>query len=72
MADTSRNLRDLFVKAERKRESLEEASDSSSDGYQENLRAAISAYEECQRAVEQLALFSPNESAEDVSSSDLQ
>ncbi|KAI9884829.1 MAG: Dicer-like protein 1 [Watsoniomyces obsoletus] len=72
MASISRNLREIFEDAERRRESVESPSASSSDEYPEHLRAAISAYEECRRAVERLALFSPNESVEDISSRDLQ
>lgn len=72
MANTSGNLRTVYASAEEQRQSLEKSPETSSAEYQENLQAAIASFEECQRLVDQVALFSPNESVEDISSRDLQ
>ncbi|EAT83690.2 hypothetical protein SNOG_08522 [Parastagonospora nodorum SN15] len=72
MAEQPQNLRALFSSAERARQELASAYDSNSPAFQENLRKTIATYEECLKLSEQISLFSPNESLEDISSGDLQ
>lgn len=72
MAEQPQNLRALFSSAERARQELASAYDSNSPAFQENLLKTIATYEECLKLSEQISLFSPNESLEDISSSDLQ
>ncbi|KAI9794455.1 MAG: hypothetical protein M1816_005525 [Peltula sp. TS41687] len=72
MAETTHsNLRTLFVSAKKDRGILDSYLESSSSGYQARLKAAIASYEECQGAVDRLALFSRNESLDDLSSENL-
>lgn len=73
MADEEpRSIRALFLTAERLRNNLSNFPDSNSLTYQENLTNAIATYESCLTLSEQVSLFSPNESLDDVSSSDIQ
>ncbi|KAF1943057.1 type 2A phosphatase-associated protein 42 [Clathrospora elynae] len=72
MADEPQSLRGLFSRAERAREELSSSYETNSPTYQENLRTTIATYEECLDISEQVSLFSPNETLEDISSSDLQ
>jgi immunoglobulin-binding protein 1 len=72
MADETQSLRGLFSRAERGREELSSSYETNSPTYQENLSATIATYEESQKIAEQVSLFSPNESLEDISSSSLQ
>ncbi|KIV99209.1 uncharacterized protein PV09_09073 [Verruconis gallopava] len=65
-------LRGLFRDAEDRRRGLDEFSSTVSDAYQENLAAAITSYEECLKVANEIALFSPNETLEDINSSDLE
>jgi hypothetical protein len=72
MANEPQTLRGLFSRAERIREDLSSSYETNSPTYQENLSAAIATYEECLKISKQVSLFSPNETLEDISSSDLQ
>jgi hypothetical protein len=73
MSEQPRSIRALFADAERAREDLANSYDSTnSASYQEKLQSTISTYEECLQLSEQVSLFSPNETLEDVSSTDLQ
>jgi hypothetical protein len=72
MESEPQSLRGLFSRAERTREELSSSYEPNSPTYQENLRATIATYEECLKIAEQVSLFSPNETLEDISSSDLQ
>ena len=72
MSNEPQSLRGLFSKAERAREELSSSYEANSPTYQENLSATIATYEECLKISEQVSLFSPNETLEDISSSDLQ
>ncbi|CAN9213971.1 unnamed protein product [Alternaria alternata] len=72
MSNEPQSLRGLFSKAERAREELSSSYEANSPTYQENLGATIATYEECLKISEQVSLFSPNETLEDISSSDLQ
>lgn len=61
--------------AERKRDAIESGavrySPADPDAYGNAVRSAIEAYEKCDRLVEQLALFSTNESVEDIATGHL-
>lgn len=70
--DEPQSLRSCFAEAETKRRGLEKFFDSNSDSFQENLASAITKYEECVRIAADVALFSINETLEDISSGDLQ
>ncbi|KAL8732517.1 MAG: hypothetical protein Q9166_002731 [cf. Caloplaca sp. 2 TL-2023] len=66
------SLRTLFETANSQRHKLDTIPDPSTSTYQENLRAAIIAFQQCQQLTERLAIFSPNETEDDISSGDLQ
>lgn len=72
MSEQPRSLRALFSKAERARQELTSSYEPNSPAFQENLTQTIATYEECLKLSEQISLFSPNESLEDISSGDLQ
>ncbi|CAO2654741.1 Nn.00g114740.m01.CDS01 [Neocucurbitaria sp. VM-36] len=72
MANEPQNIRGLFLSAERTRKELASSYETNTPTYQENLSTAIATYEECLKLSEQVSLFSPNETLEDVASSDLQ
>lgn len=71
MADSSSNVRSLFLSAKAKETELQQT-ESSSAGYQESLQAAIAMYEECRSLIGRLAIFSPNETGEDITTSEIQ
>lgn len=66
------NLRSLFGKAEQIRKELESSYDANSAAYQQNLASAIASYEDSLKLADRISLFSPNETLEDLNSSDLQ
>lgn len=70
MADQS--IKSLFSSAERQRKDIEASWDSNTATYQQNLAAAITAYENCLKLADRLSLFSTNETLEDLTSGDLQ
>lgn len=70
--DEPKSIRSLFLTAERLRNNLNSFPDSNSSTYQENLTKAIATFESSLELSEQVALFSPNESLDDISSSDIQ
>ncbi|KAF2396628.1 phosphatase 2A-associated protein [Trichodelitschia bisporula] len=72
MDSQPRTLRSAFLEAESRRRDLESSWESSSATFQDNLAAAIALYEESLKAAREVALFSPNETLEDVNSGDLQ
>lgn len=72
MANEPQNLRGLFSKAERSQQELAASYESNSLSFQENLSKTIATYEECIKLADQVSLFSPNETLEDIASSDLQ
>ena len=72
MADESRSLRSVYNEAEQKRSTIESSYDSNSTAFQENLLSAIKLYEQCLSIADQISLFSPNESLEDIGTADLQ
>lgn len=62
------SLQELFSSAKAKLEEL----DSSPAGHPEMLQSTISAFEECRNLISKLAIFSPNEGIEDISTLNLQ
>lgn len=72
MAEEPQNLRAVYNTGESKRRELEGAYDSREAAYQEKVAAAIDAYEQCLQIADRISLFSPNESLDDITSSDLQ
>ncbi|KAM3424305.1 Uncharacterized protein BST61_g11158 [Cercospora zeina] len=72
MAEENRSLRSVYDEAEKKRNAIESSFDSNAASFQDNLTTTIQLYEECLKIAEQIALFSPNESVEDITTGDLQ
>ncbi|KAB8342910.1 hypothetical protein FH972_022507 [Carpinus fangiana] len=72
MTDDPQSLREHWSVAEAQRQKLENAFDSTSATFQENLAAAIAKYEQCVKIAREVSLFSSNETLEDVASVDLQ
>jgi immunoglobulin-binding protein 1 len=72
MDDEPRSIRALFHAAELARQDISTTHDTNSPTFQENLLTAIATYEQCLKLSEQASLFSPNETLDDVSSTDLQ
>ncbi|GAB1733890.1 hypothetical protein NU195Hw_g7664t1 [Hortaea werneckii] len=72
MADESRSLRSTYLEAEQKRSALERSFDSTSSAFQDSLLSAIQLYEQCVSIADQISLFSPNESLEDIGTTELQ
>lgn len=65
------SLRSLFLSAKAKEADLQYGG-SSSDLYAETLQNAISTLEECRELMRRLAIFSPNETSEDLATSSIQ
>ncbi|KAF1924297.1 type 2A phosphatase-associated protein 42 [Didymella exigua CBS 183.55] len=72
MSSEDQSVRGLFAKAERDREELGRSYEPNSPTYQETLEKAIATYIQCLKKTEDFSLFSPNETLEDISSSDIQ
>lgn len=72
MSEQPKSIRALFLEAEHARQGLSSTYDTNTSAFQETLSSAIATYEECLLLSEQVSLFSPNESLDDISSSDLQ
>lgn len=72
MEDTDQSLREVFADAESARVELENSWDSNSTAYQQNLLAALAAYEKCLAIINKVSLFSTNEALDDVTTNDLQ
>jgi TAP42-like family len=72
MTSEPRSLQAAFADAEAKRAYLENSYSTSTPAFQDNLSAAIATYDECLRIADRVALFSPNETLEDITSGDLQ
>jgi immunoglobulin-binding protein 1 len=72
MADEEpQSLRSLFQAAETARLTLERTTPSTFPDYVSTLSSTIDLYTTCLTQISRLSLFSPNESAEDISTSDL-
>lgn len=66
------NIRTLFATSKAQRKAVELSLESNSPLYQETLQASIATLDECRRLSDRLSLFSPNETEDDISSSDLE
>lgn len=71
MIESASNIQTLYSAAKALSKQLEQW-ETTSEIYQDNLRTAISSFEECRRLADQVSLFSPNEAEDDISSGDLQ
>ena len=65
------SLGSLFRSASIKIRALDTFSSASDVAYQENVLAAIESLEQCRVIAPQISLFSPNETLEDIASSDI-
>ncbi|KAH8714060.1 type 2A phosphatase-associated protein 42 [Phaeosphaeriaceae sp. PMI808] len=72
MSEQPQSLRALFSTAERAQQELASSYETNTPTFQENLGKTIATFEECLKLSQQVSLFSPNETLEDISSSDLQ
>src|ERR1700712_1746769 len=72
MESNSRSLQEAFAEAESRRTKLDEYPSTSAPDYQAALVSTLSSYVECQQIIDRISLFSPNESLEDIASSELQ
>jgi len=72
MTDEPQSLRAIFASAEDKRKQLETSWETNATAYQDKLQAAISQYQQCLQLTDSVAMFSSNESLEDVSTNDIQ
>lgn len=66
------SLRGLFTTAKTKRNNLDSYASATDPVYQDNLRSAIECLEKCRELADRISIFSPNETLEDVASTDLQ
>ncbi|KAI0970645.1 TAP42-like family protein [Xylaria arbuscula] len=71
MAEAPRTLKSAFQAAEAKRLAIEGSYDMTSATYQEDVEGARQIYEDCVQMIDRISLFSPNESLEDLATSDL-
>ncbi|KAM7213592.1 TAP42-like protein [Rhypophila decipiens] len=69
--DEPRSLKQVFADAETKRLSLENSTDTTSQSYLDTVSSAVQGYRDCLGFTEKLSIFSPNETFEDISTSDL-
>jgi immunoglobulin-binding protein 1 len=65
MAESPPKLRSIFLSAKAKEAALQQV-DGLSTTNEENLQTTISMFEDCRRLIEMLAIFSPNETSEDI------
>jgi len=71
MSGNQESLRSLYDSGERLRKEIEDSYDYNSPAYQQRLQTAIRTFRECENLVDQISLFSVNESLEDVVSSEI-
>ncbi|KAI9675973.1 MAG: hypothetical protein M1822_008359 [Bathelium mastoideum] len=71
MDEEPQTLSSCFGDAEDKRGKVDSALDFGTATFQENVTAAITAYDQCLKIADQISLFSPNETLEDASSKNL-
>ncbi|KAL4956055.1 TAP42-like protein [Aspergillus filifer] len=64
-------LKSVFTDAKREKTALETRPEPKSDAYRSDVNATIAKFEECQRLVAALSMFSSNELLEDISTNDL-
>ncbi|KAL9104554.1 MAG: hypothetical protein Q9163_000528 [Psora crenata] len=65
------SLRNLLTTAKSKAKDLESFTSTTDTAYQEELRAAIDCLERCRQIADRISLFSPNETLEDIASTDI-
>lgn len=70
--EESQNLRSLFSSAKDDKASLESRHDTNTETYSDLVNATIAKFQECQRQVSIVSLFSSNESLDDLSTGDIQ
>ncbi|GAP82699.1 putative tap42-like family protein [Rosellinia necatrix] len=71
MAEEPKTLKSVFRAAEGKRLAIEGSYQTTSPTYQEDVATALQAYKECVQIIDNISLFSRNESLEDIATSDL-
>jgi len=71
MDDQPKSLKGLFADAEEKRLALEGTYQTNTPSYHEDLSSAVQTYNDCLEQIGRISLFSPNETAEDISTSDV-
>lgn len=71
MAEEQHSLKSVYEEAEKRQSLIQNSFDSNSSSFQDNLIIAIQLYEQCAKIADRISLFSPNESLEDIGSSDL-
>ncbi|OLN97311.1 Uncharacterized protein C63.05 [Colletotrichum chlorophyti] len=69
--DKPQTLKSVFLSADKKRLALENSYEATSQTYLDDLRTAIAEYQSCLDLISRAALFSPNESLDDLSTSSL-
>lgn len=72
MAAEPESLQDLFVSAKSQKTALESSPSINDPKHEDQFRAAVQAFEACQKLISKLSIFSPNESLDDVTTTDLQ
>lgn len=70
--EESQSLHSLFSSARDDKSALESRGDVNTEAYRDAVNATIAKFQECQRQISILSLFSSNESLDDVSTGDLQ
>ncbi|RGP73742.1 hypothetical protein FLONG3_6233 [Fusarium longipes] len=70
-SEEPQSLRSLYEAAEEKRRALENTYEATSPAYRSDLEAALALYNSARDRISALALFSPNEGIEDVSTTDI-
>ncbi|KKA21485.1 TOR signaling pathway regulator (TapA) [Rasamsonia emersonii CBS 393.64] len=72
MAERPQNLQALFAAAKERKRELESSLETNSDSYRDKVNETIAQFEECQKLIRELSLFSSNEGVEDIATADLQ
>ncbi|KAL9071446.1 MAG: hypothetical protein Q9157_005459 [Trypethelium eluteriae] len=72
MDEEPQTLSGLTTDAEKRRAELESVINANTAAFQQNLSSAIAVYDRCLKVADQVSLFSPNETLEDVSSKDIE
>jgi immunoglobulin-binding protein 1 len=71
MDDEPKSLKALFADAEANRLALEDTYETNTPSYRDDVSSTVQLYTSCLEQISRLSLFSPNESLEDISTSDL-
>ncbi|KAJ5568552.1 hypothetical protein N7450_011038 [Penicillium hetheringtonii] len=70
--EETQNLRSVFSSAKEDKASLDSRGDTTTETYRDLVNATIAKFQECQRQVSIVSLFSSNESIDDLSTEDIQ